>query len=202
MSTLATSIFAAVMGLNMTFSPVAFQVSANGWYPESGDRIAVDTLSNLGYLIHRDGRYVQFPVATGQRKWVYYIGRSYNASTPNRDWDAKTYHVKGDRWTFGETGEFLRLYNNDGNTHTAYGFHAFGQEKQMFEDKDGNLLPADQRFASMGCIILRQDMMNLVLDTWRNNGEILEVKTIHGIENIQEVMLAFEKDQIETVAVK
>lgn len=191
MSTITTTIIAMVMSISLPMTPVAFHVSESGWYPEPGDRIAVDTLNNEAYLMHKDGRYIRFPVVTGQRRYVSYIGRYYHAATRNWDWQAKSLHIKWDKVTFGPSGRFLRLYK-DGETHTAYGFHEYRTDSEMFEDADGNLLPAEERFKSMGCIILTAEKMDLIVQTWETNGEVLDVKTIHGIESIQEVMLAFD----------
>ena len=161
--------------------PAAYQVSLATWEPAVGDRIVVDTKDNEGYLIHTDGRYVNFPVITGQRRWVYYIGRSYNAATPNWNWVVKSEDIKGDRITFGPTGRFLRLYK-DGEDNTAYGFHEHASEEIMFA--------LEKRFQSMGCIIVRTAMMDILEETYEINGESgIQVRTRYGVE--EPVKLAF-----------
>lgn len=165
-------------------APLAYSVSAEDWEIEQGDRVLVDTKSNTGYMLHTDGRYLEFEVVTGQRRFVSYIGRYYNASTPNWNWVAKTIHTKGDRLTFGPSGRFLRLYK-DGEEHTAYGFHEYGQEDEVFSGMD-------TRFRSMGCIIVRIPMMNLIVSTWEQNDGYLPTKTIHGIEDLTKEMVAFD----------
>ncbi len=160
-------------------------ISAEKWEIEDGDKVLVDTKNNEGYIFHEDGQYLNFPLVTGQRRWVYYIGRSYNASTPNWNWSINSMHVKGDRLTFGPSGRFLRLYR-DGSEHTAYGFHEYGQEDEIFDGMD-------TRFRSMGCIIVKIPIMDLLVNTFEENGSI-EVISQHGIDSLQEAMLSFEKD--------
>ena len=207
MSNLTASLLAIIMSVpsapqalmqTPNIDPVPYQVSAEDWSPRKGDRVIVDTLNNEGYLMHEDGTYMEFPVVTGQRKWVYYIGRSYNASTPNWSWVAKSLHIKGDRVTFGPTGRFLRLYK-DGEEHTAYGFHEYRTDEEMFENEDGSLAAASERFRSMGCVIVKTAMMDLIVETWEQNGEQLEVITEHGIEDLQSVMLAFAEEETENL---
>lgn len=164
------------------------QTSISRWEPRAGDKVIVDTKNNQGYIIHTDGLYINFPVATGQRKWVYYIGRSYNASTPNWDWEAQTLHHKWDKVTFGPSGRFLRLYK-DGEINTAYGFHEYRTDEEMFGTPEEPFADTE-RYKSMGCVILTAEMMDLVVATWEVNGQLLPVKTVHGIENLHEVILA------------
>ena len=83
-------------------------VPRDTWKPEVGDRLIVDTNDNMGYLIHPDGVYLEFKVATGQRRVVRYIGRTYDATTPEESWVAKSLHIKADRITFGPNGHFPR----------------------------------------------------------------------------------------------
>lgn len=166
-------------------TPVAHEISAENWEILRGDKVIVDTKNNQGYIFHKDGRYFNFEVVTGQRRWVYYIGRSYNASTPNWNWTAKSMHIKGDRLTFGPSGRFLRLYR-DGTDRTAYGFHEYGDEDEIFNGMD-------TRFRSMGCIIVRAPMMDLLVQTFEQNGSI-EVISRNGIEDLQKVMMTFEEN--------
>jgi len=144
-----------------------------------GDRIVVDTQENQGFLIHRDGRYLQFPVATGQRRFVCYIGRCYNARTPERTWQVQAKDIKGDHITFGPSGRFLRLFWKDEST--PYGFHEYGYEERMFDDQP--------RFKSMGCIIVKKDVMDLLDRTYAVNEGKVDVVTKFGVE--EPIRLAF-----------
>lgn len=193
MSTLTATILAIALSVPAAaqeIAPVPYEVSAALWQPQVGDKIVVDTLNNEGYLMHRDGMFMRFPVATGQRRWVYYIGRSYNATTPTWDWQVKSRHIKGDRVTFGPTGRFLRLYK-DGETNTPYGFHEYRKDEEMFGTDEDPFEPAE-RYESMGCIIVKTQMMDLIEQTWEINNQVLPVKTVYGVENLSEVMLAME----------
>ncbi|MBT4120044.1 MAG: L,D-transpeptidase [Candidatus Peribacter sp.] len=181
-----TAPIAQTVGLDS--APVPHEISAEKWHIEEGDKIIVDTKNNEGYIFHSDGRYINFEVVTGQQRWVYYIGRSYNASTPNWNWTAKSMHTKGDRLTFGPSGRFLRLYK-DGVDHTAYGFHEYGQEDEIFNGMD-------TRFRSMGCIIVRVPIMDLLVKTFEQN-ESIEVITKNGVDDLQNVMLSFDKEKVE-----
>lgn len=167
--------------------PVAHEISSEDWEIEKGDKVVVDTESNTGYIFHEDGQYLKFEVVTGQRRFVSYIGRYYNAATPNWNWAAKSIHKKGDRLTFGPSGRFLRLYK-DGEEHTAYGFHEYGQEEEIFTGMD-------TRFRSMGCIIVRVPMMDIIVNTWEQNDGYLPVKTVYGIQDLTEEMVAFEQTE-------
>lgn len=142
------------------------------WQPQKGDSFMVDTKNNIGYLVHTDGRYYKFDVVTGQRRGVCYIGRCYFAATPNWEWRAKSMDIKGDRITFGPTGRFVRLYK-DGTENTAYGIHEYKYEDKMFSE--------NERFGSMGCVIVRKKIMDVIEETFNVNDGDFEVITKHGI---------------------
>lgn len=151
--------------------PVAIPLS--DWTPEAGDHLLVDTEDNTGYLLRADNSlYTEFPVITGQKRVVTYIGRTYNAETPNWHWVVKSRHIKGDHTTFGPTGRFLRLYR-DGEEYTAYGIHEHRSEVRMFGEKD--------RYQSMGCVIVQRSVLDIIEATYALNGELLEVVTQKGI---------------------
>lgn len=150
----------------LTTLPVPASASF-AWQPMNGDRLVVDTQENMGYLIHPSGEFLAFPVATGQRRVVRYIGRVYNASTPSRSWSVESTDVKGDHMTFGPTGLFLRLYYKD--ERTPYGIHGHGQSEEM--------LSSDQRYRSMGCVIVSEDMLQVIRQTYELNGGYLSVVT-------------------------
>lgn len=143
------------------------------WVPESEDVLVVDTLINTGYLVHPNGDALAFPVASGQRKFVCYIGRCYNAATPEKTWVVKSRHVKGDRITFGPSGRFLRLYRN-GETYSAYGIHEYAFEDRMFAE--------GERFRSMGCIIVKTEIMDVLDNMFLQNASI-RVITKFGVED-------------------
>ncbi len=152
------------------FTPAHPAAVANSdWQPMVGDRFIVDTTENAGYLIRSDSSsYTTFPVITGQRRVVHYIGRTYDARTPNQRWVVKTRHIKGDRITYGPTGRFLRMYK-DGQEYTSYGIHEHRSEQRMFAE--------NERYQSMGCIIVKTAIMDVVEATYELNGDLLEVLT-------------------------
>jgi len=164
-------------------APAPLPVTLTEWQVEVGDRIVVDTKANEGYLIHSDGRFTEFSVATGQRRFVCYIGRCYNAATPERHWQVQSKDIKGDHLTFGPSGRFLRLYRGD--EETAYGFHEYGYEDRMFDDQP--------RFKSMGCIIVKQAVMDILDQTFSMNEGTIDVITKFGVE--EPVTLAFAQQE-------
>lgn len=162
-------------------APVLSDVPQTEWRAAIGDRIVVDTQANEGFLIHTNGQTLRFPVATGQRRRVCYIGRCYNATTPQRTWEVQSKDIKGDRITFGPSGRFLRLYWNDEST--PYGFHEFAYEDRMFND--------EPRFKSMGCIIVKTDIMDILDQTYAVNEGRIPVITQHGVE--EPITVAFSQ---------
>ncbi len=154
--------------------PAAHQISLQEWQPKVGDRFVVDTKANEGYLLHPDGEYVAFPVITGQRRTVRYIGLTYFAATPNWDWNANEKGIKGDRVTFGPQGRIIRLYK-DGEV-TNYGIHEHAAEEVMFA--------RESRYQSMGCIIVRHPIMDILEKTYDLNAETgFPVLTRAGVDD-------------------
>lgn len=141
------------------------------WVPAEGDALIVDTEKNVGYLVHADRGFTSFPLVTGQRRYVRYIGRSYNATTPVRNWQATSVDIKWDRTTFGERGIFLRLSYKD--EETPYGIHSHKYVDVMMD--------RFERYGSMGCIIVTDEMLDIILDTYELNGEALAVRTVYGL---------------------
>lgn len=138
------------------------------WIPRAGDRFEVDIETNMGRLIHTDGEAVEFEVVTGIRRVVRYAGRRYMATTPVANWVVRETVIKSDRRTFGKTGRFIRMYK-DGVSHSPYGIHPFGREDAMFR--------VAGRYGSYGCIILREAMVDVIQETIRTNGGMMEVRT-------------------------
>ena len=82
--------------------------------------------------------------------------------------------IKGDHVTFGPSGRFLRLFE-DGETSTAYGIHEYLYEDRMFAD--------GERYRSMGCIIVKKDIMNILDATFSINEGKFDVVTQYGISD-------------------
>lgn len=152
------------------FTPAyPMEIPLSDWTPEVGDHLMVDTGSNSGYLLRADNSvYTEFPVITGQRRVVRYIGRTYDATTPNQHWTVQSRHIKGDHTTFGPSGRFLRLYK-DGTEYTSYGIHEHLSEERMFGEAD--------RYQSMGCIIVQGAVLDLIEKTYFLHGASLDVVT-------------------------
>ena len=158
----------------------AKQVVFADWQPQAGDRFLADTAANVGYLVHDDGRYISFRIVTGQRRWLYYIGRSYYGATPETEWVSLSQDIKGDRITFGPTGRFFRLYRDDGEDKTAYGIHGHRSAIKMLE--------GEMRYRSMGCIIVAESVLDIVEQTFQLNDGQLSVTTQAGIHPSQTLL--------------
>lgn len=145
------------------------------WQPRAGDRFIVDTRENVGYIVHESGEYTTMKVGSGKQQVVRYIGRVYDATTPERFWVVKSSHIQGDRITFGKTGRFLRLYA-DGDTYTSYGIHPTANIDEI--------LASDDRYRSMGCVLVSEAVMDILMETYELNGERLDVVTRYGIDDV------------------
>lgn len=145
------------------------------WAPETGDSFLVDRDSNVGYLLHKKGGFTSFTLATGQRRVVRYIGRTYNATTPLASWKALSREIKGDRITFGKSGRFLRLSMEEesGLERTPYGIHSHAYIQAM--------LQANDRYRSMGCILVADEVLDIIIETFERNGNTLDVQTVAGL---------------------
>lgn len=145
------------------------------WASEAGDRFIADTEANTGYLVHADGRFTSFRIGSGRRQVVRYAGLRYNATTPERRWLARTFHTQSDRITFGPQGRFLRLYMN-GETYTKYGIHTTSNIDWI--------LAQDDRYKSFGCILVGEQVMDILIETWKLGGESLEIITVNGVKEV------------------
>lgn len=148
-------------------------IPQESWISMKGDRLIVDTQENMGYLVHDNGSYFEFKVATGQKRNVRYLGLSYNAATPNRRWNVLSTHIQPDRTTFGPSGLFLRLYYKD--ERTSYGIHSHRSIAKMLEE--------EKRYESMGCVLVTDDVLAFITQAYYLNGNTLDVVTVNGIDS-------------------
>lgn len=154
-----------ILALASPLSASAAGVSdLSDWQPASGDRLLIDVEQNIGFLIHEDGEYVSFPVATGQRRVVRYIGKTYFAATPLRSWTITGMDMKDDRNTFGTSGRFFRLMRD--SEKTPYGIHGHVASTVMLGSTSVN------RYRSMGCVIVSEEVLDILARTLKNNGSI------------------------------
>ena len=158
---------------NALFTPASYLTNnLKEWTPMAGDTFEVNVETNMGRLVHENGESVEFEVVTGVRRVVSYIGLRYYAATPAQNWIVRSTEIKRDRWTFGKTGRFIRLFKvaADGTEEsTSYGIHPFLNEDSMFK------VPG--RYGSMGCIILRESLEDLIEKTIETNGGSMSVRT-------------------------
>lgn len=154
--------------------------------PSKGDYFLVDIENALGYLINDTTRfYTVFPVMTG----------ALRTPTPVKDWVVLEKSVKSDRITFGKTGEFFRMYLNEGATRTAYGIHGYG----FFEDEISNA----RKFLSLGCVLVSDNVLDLLEESFNLNGASLSISTRASID-IEKHFLSrmFESDSLNKDLIK
>ena len=168
-----TSVGLVVLSLLPSLAWGAQGEQLHDWTPSSGDIVVVDVSKNSGTLMHLDGRTFSFPVATGRKGYVSYIGRTYRAETPVRTWTAEQFQIKGDRRTFGVSGRFLRLFRSGESS--PYGIHSYFKVADWMEE--------DQRYFSMGCIVVTEDMMDVLEATFRINDQKLTVITTNDMQS-------------------
>ncbi len=169
-------ILSLVFGL-VTVTSVPFS-SANvipfeQWVPAQEDRFIADTEANRGYIVHTDGSYTDFTIGSGKQQNVRYAGMHYNAATPDEIWTVKSTTIQKDKAMFGKTGLFLRLSYNDGKTESHYGIHSTGNIN--------DLLAADDRYKSYGCILVSDAVLDVLTQTYLLNDKHLEVATVRGL---------------------
>lgn len=137
------------------------------WVPLRGDQVVVNRGENWGYFVHRNGFVLHFPLATGRQRIVHYLGRTYDATTPLGYWEAQKHEKKGDRITFGKTGEFWRLFR-DGKP-TPYGIHDVEASERWMQ------LPDDERFKTYGCVAMGTESIDLFRDTFEQDDHDVKV---------------------------
>lgn len=154
--------------------PTWEQVDIKEFQASFGDYLMINLDDGVGYLANNDSmKYAQFPLLSGQRKYVYYIGRYYNAATPEQTWEIKSKDIKRDKITFSKTGEFLRLYK-EGDP-TPYGIHSH----KYFQ----NMLNKGDKFRSMGCILVADDILDIIEKSYLAGDKDLMVITAKDESN-------------------
>ncbi len=151
----------------------AASLDLQNWHPQQGDAFVVYVDANIGYLVHPDGDYFPFLVATGMRRMVRDLGMVYFAGTPTRQWAVDSETMSSG---FGKTGHFLRLSYQGKPTH--YGIHSYSTVDEW--------LQSDDRYRSLGCIVVSEDMLKVIEDTYHTNNDTLTVITSNGPQGLQQ----------------
>ncbi len=174
-----STLLAAVIllsSLGATGVSVATADSSDGFVLQPGVIFYADTQSNWGYLLNPDGTYKPFPIGSGMQKTVHYLNQTYFAATPSDIWVVRERKIQPDRISFGDTGRFFRLFDDE---RTYYGIHSIADKKWTQK--------AD-RYLSFGCILVEEDVLDLVEKAYELNGKVLVVITQNGVERfIQEL---------------
>ena len=161
------------MALSAIPTSASLEIPYEEFAPAAGMQFLVDTKEAKGYLLNSDGTYATVPVVLGQRRIVRYLGRTYNAATPEGSWVVRSVHTQGDRITFGKDGTFLRLYR-DGEERSPYGIHTHKYMETM--------LVKETPYQSMGCILVAKDVLDKIQRGYELNGNLLNVVTVEGID--------------------
>ncbi|NIA01951.1 MAG: hypothetical protein GWP15_01060 [Nitrospirae bacterium] len=129
-----------------------------------GDYFLVDIDDAFGYLINDDNKtYTVFPVMTG----------ALRTPTPENEWIIKEKNIQSNRVIFGKTGEFLRMYLDDGNTRTGYGIHGYGYFAEEIEK--------GTKFLTLGCILVADNIHDLLEESYLINNENMRVITTNEV---------------------
>lgn len=142
----------------------------------SGDYMVAHLEEGIGYLVNDEKRhYASFPLLSGQKRYIRYLGRGYFAATPEQTWVVKEKNIQGDRVTFGKTGEFLRLFANGKRTH--YGIHGHRSYDVM--------IARETKFQSYGCIIVSDFVLDVIEKSFLENGGELMVITTNDLSEVE-----------------
>ncbi|MBI5754279.1 hypothetical protein HZA40_04015 [Candidatus Peregrinibacteria bacterium] len=150
-------------------------VNITEYKPSVGDYLIFYIPSGKGFLANNKTKtYAEFSILSGQPRNVSYIGRYYFAATPEKDWEVKEKNIKRNRFTFGQTGRFFRLFDTDGST--PYGIHAI---------KNGEkLMDKGQIYASMGCVVVPENTLDTIKASYNADAKNLHVSTTSDIAKI------------------
>jgi hypothetical protein len=136
----------------------------NEYTPSFGDYFMVDVANGLGYLMNDSTKfYTSFPLMTG----------ASGTPTPYKEWVVLEKNIQSNRVIFAESGEFFRMFEN-GTRRTSYGIHGYG----YFEEEIAN----GRKFLSLGCILVADDVLDLIERSYIENGNMLNVSTRESID--------------------
>lgn len=134
----------------------------------SGDYMVADIERSVGYLVSTEHHEIMpFVLLSGQKRFKGRFGGVTYEGTPEIDWVVRQMDVKGDRVTFGDTGRFFRMF--DGESRTAYGIHSHKYFQYMSD--------SDNYFRSLGCLLVSDDVLDVIQKSFEANDNILNLKT-------------------------
>lgn len=160
----ASSAGAKVFVDRVELAKVWSQVSYDEYIPAKGDYFLVDIEKAVGYLLNDIGQtYTSFPIMTGSKR----------TPTPEKDWVVLQKNIQPNRVVFAESGEFFRMFLDEGKTFTHYGIHGYG----FFEEE----IEKGTKFLSLGCVLVADDVLDLIEESYLANGESLNISTRNEI---------------------
>lgn len=140
-----------------------------------GDYFLVDIDDAVGYLVNNSSNtYASFPIMTGAKR----------TPTPEKEWVVKEKNIQPNRTIFGETGEFLRMYTDEGGTRTGYGIHNYA----FFEEEIEN----GTKYLSLGCILVSASVHDLIEKSYLASGENMKMITTNDVDLSSYVKLRLE----------
>ncbi len=156
------------------WTPVYYQ----DFHPSVGDYFLVDIENALGYLLNESTQYYTvFPIMTGSKR----------TPTPEREWVVLQKNIQPNRVVFSKSGEFFRMFTN-GTTRTSYGIHGYGYFDMEIE--------RGTKFLSLGCVLVADDVLDMIENSYLANGESLRMDTKKSID-ISSYFLALEEVGID-----
>jgi len=129
-----------------------------------GDYFLVDVSAGIGYLMNDNTRYFTgFPVMTGGKR----------TPTPYKEWVVLQKDIKSNHIFYSASGEFFRMFEN-GTKRTGYGIHGYAYfDKEVLNGR---------KFLSWGCIMVADDVLDLLEESYIANGNTLKVSTKESIK--------------------
>jgi len=128
--------------------------------PSYGDYFMVDIENGIGYLANDfTRRMTVFPVMTGAKR----------TPTPEKEWLVLEKNIQSDRITFSKSGEFFRMYLDEGEKRTSYGIHGYAYFAK--EIKNG------RKFLSLGCVLVSDDVLDVIEESFLADNEKMRIST-------------------------
>ena len=140
---------------------------------KSGVIAIFDTAANTGYLVNEDASYLPFLIASGQKRYVNAFG-GYYAETPSTEWVGMEFNMQPKGGDFGK-GRFIRL-SDFGTRRTRYGIHSAAYVNKWLQESS--------RYKSLGCIIVSEEILDIVEQAFIVNNRKLEVITTKGSDRL------------------
>lgn len=160
--------------ISVLLSVTGIVLGVGGQVPQDMS-LVFDLSTHNGYIVSQKQVLDKFDILSGQKRVVTYIGLTYYAETPVKEWYIENIESKADKMTFGESGRFARLFDTVEGTN--YGIHPY-----KYFDKE---IEAGNQYVSMGCVLVSEDTMDKIQLILENQKKIEVVTTFDVSEYIE-----------------